>query len=54
MDRILNIENTLFGTMGPFVSEMNFLSEQKSMNFVDNYPMNMNKFFFNCQNGLGE
>ena len=43
-----------FCTIGQFVSEMDFLSEQKTMNFVDNYPMNMNKFCFNCQNGLGE
>ena len=48
------IENILFGTIGPFVSEIDFSSEQKTINFVKNYPMSMNKFCFNCQNGLGE
>lgn len=43
----LKIENTFFGIMGPFVSEMDFLSEQKTINFVENYPMSMNKLGFN-------
>jgi hypothetical protein len=47
MVHIQKIENILFGTIGPFVSEIDFSSEQKTINFVENYPMSIYQIFTN-------